>query len=120
MFVSCMMSQGNPASDISAEFCANRYGLNWANISDCSNSFEGDDLLAEQGDKTRKAKPAGLTFVPTIVYNNNFDATLQDRSLYDFPGAVCNSVVETLSYCELKKTPQEPRSLGWSEWGRWY
>lgn len=67
-------------------------------ISDCFNN-EGDDILANLGDQTHAVQPT-ITFVPTIIYNDVFDQTLQDSSLTDFAGVVCGQLNTTApSFC---------------------
>lgn len=78
--------------------CALRVGVsNFTPISDCFNN-EGDDILAQLGDKTHAVQPT-ITFVPTIIYNDVFDQDLQDASLIDFAGVVCEQLNSTLSVC---------------------
>ena len=49
----------------------------------CRDDGTGAAKLAEFGDKTNALEPP-LSFVPTIVYNDVYNSTLQQESLTNF------------------------------------
>lgn len=65
--------------------CAESVGVSWATVDDCAEGELGFALQVEALAATELISPA---FVPTIVYNEVFDQTLQDSSLTDFAGTV--------------------------------
>lgn len=68
--------------------CAIQVGVqDFTPISDCF-ATQGDEILAQLGDRTHAVEPT-ITFVPTIIYDDVFDQTLQDTSLTDFAGVAC-------------------------------
>ncbi|XP_063908749.1 GILT-like protein 1 [Zophobas morio] len=105
-FVHCVMRETNPADVAIMEFCAKRINLNWEKISKCARSHQGDDLLAHNGNKTNNLEP-NISFVPTIVYNDEFDDYLQERSLVDFAAVVCSKIKgEKPTACRGKRLPE--------------
>lgn len=65
--------------------------MDWASILECRDSGSGDILLAENGDRTHAVTPT-ITFIPTITYDNVYDAELQNNSLVDFLSTVCKVI----------------------------
>ena len=63
------------------------------NIMNCANSTRGEDLLAAQGNKTQMLLPK-LTSVPTIVFNNVFDANDQKQAQTNFRGVLCKYITD--------------------------
>ncbi|KAK9717460.1 Gamma interferon inducible lysosomal thiol reductase (GILT) [Popillia japonica] len=87
-FVNCVMSTAYPANDAYVEECADANGISWASIVQCVEDGSGGNLLAALGDRTHAVEPT-ITFVPTIIYDDVYDAALQSSSLTDFLGTVC-------------------------------
>ncbi|XP_044253897.1 GILT-like protein 1 [Tribolium madens] len=94
-YVNCFMKTFKKGQKNEEEFgqaCAEAVGLDFNQISQCYTSEIGTklQLLAEQS--TVKITPK---FVPTILYNGVFDQQLQEKSLLDFRGVVCNILIQT-------------------------
>nr|XP_022910310.1 GILT-like protein 1 isoform X1 [Onthophagus taurus]XP_022910311.1 GILT-like protein 1 isoform X2 [Onthophagus taurus]XP_022910312.1 GILT-like protein 1 isoform X3 [Onthophagus taurus] len=90
-FIICVMSASNPASTALMEECAIASGISWNNMVECSKNGVGATLLAAYGDRTHAVEPC-MTFVPTIIYNDVYDADKQDKSLVDFLNTVLNQL----------------------------
>jgi hypothetical protein len=60
-------------------------------LKNCSDGIEGDQLLAAKGDRTWELDPS-LYFVPTTVFNDKFNETIQNQSLLDFVAVVCSKI----------------------------
>lgn len=75
--------------------CANNTRISWDDIQECLSIGQGDKLLAENGEET----PNSLNFVPTIIYNKEFNQTLQDNSLTGFLQVVCDLLDNNLNIC---------------------
>ncbi|RZB58813.1 gamma-interferon-inducible lysosomal thiol reductase-like, partial [Asbolus verrucosus] len=86
-FVHCVMRERNPSDVRKMENCAKRLNINWDKISTCARTNQGDNLLARNGNKTNNLEP-NISFVPTVVYNDQFDEHLQDLSLTDFSSSL--------------------------------
>ncbi|EFA01735.1 GILT-like protein F37H8.5 [Tribolium castaneum] len=102
-YVNCFMTTFKKGQKNDEEFgqaCAEAVGLEFNQISQCYATETGTklQLLAEQS--TVKVTPK---FVPTILYNGVFDQQLQDNSLVDFRGVVCNILAQT--YPEACQSP---------------
>lgn len=66
-------------------------GLNWNAVSQCHDGSQGANLqIAAEAEQNRII--GYPRFVPTIVYNEQFDQTLQDQSLRNFAGVVCSQL----------------------------
>lgn len=59
----------------------------------CANGTQGEDLLAAMGNKTQTFM-AKLTNVPTVVFNNKFDANDQSQAQTNFKGVLCKYISE--------------------------
>ncbi|KAJ8965021.1 hypothetical protein NQ314_004419 [Rhamnusium bicolor] len=53
----------------------------------CYKSGQADKLLELNGLRTRKIQPK---FIPTIIFNNHFNETLQNDALRDLLHVVCD------------------------------
>lgn len=72
--------------------CAEQISIAEKNdIIDCANSTKGDELLAAMGNKTQMFM-AKLTNVPTVVFNNKFDANDQKQAQTNFKGVLCKYI----------------------------
>ncbi|RZB39138.1 GILT-like protein F37H8.5, partial [Asbolus verrucosus] len=99
-YVNCFMKTFKKGQKNEGEYgqrCAEAVGLDSNYVSECYSSPLGTQLqlLAEQMTATISPK-----FVPTIVYNRSsmfqrFDQQLQDGSLTDFRGVVCQLLQQT-------------------------
>ncbi|XP_030374598.1 GILT-like protein 1 isoform X2 [Scaptodrosophila lebanonensis] len=72
------------------ETCAIGAGLS-PNIKQCAETSVGTALQLEAERITNLYKPK---FIPTIVYNGVFSQELQDKSLRNFRGTVCNLLLQ--------------------------
>lgn len=74
--------------------CAEQVGIAFDGIQECAYGTDGDKLQLAAERKTQDiAYPRQmLKFVPTIVYNRQFNQSKQNRSLQDFKGAVCDEL----------------------------
>ncbi|KAI4457802.1 gamma-interferon inducible lysosomal thiol reductase gilt [Holotrichia oblita] len=97
-FVNCVMSSPYPANDSYIEECADVNGIAWASIVECAEDGSGADLLAALGERTHAVEPT-ITFVPTIIYNDVYDASLQSSSLTDFLGTKIRVTILYESLC---------------------
>ncbi|XP_053679765.1 GILT-like protein 1 [Anopheles nili] len=82
-YVGCQMSF---TADPRGWECAFRSGVNLNAAEACVQGAQGTELQLEAERRTQQIAPA---FIPTIVFNGQFDQALQDRSLTDFAGIVC-------------------------------
>ncbi|KAK9887911.1 hypothetical protein WA026_000214 [Henosepilachna vigintioctopunctata] len=94
-FVSCVMSSADPSDSEEIRNCAVSNGFDWQVISLCYQGDRGNELLAQYGTRTHSLNPK-LRFVPTIIYDDVFDQTLQNESLYYFVKAVCSKLSQPL------------------------
>ncbi|XP_059487345.1 GILT-like protein 1 [Neocloeon triangulifer] len=87
-YVNCVMANSYPPD--AGQSCATSVGgvSDYSAISNCIATAEGDVELVAYGDRTH-ALGSILTFVPTIIYDNVFNQSEQDESLYNFLGVVC-------------------------------
>jgi len=90
-FVGCQMQYG---ADSSGQSCAGYSGVPYDYIPECIANGLGVQLQLEAETDTKNvAHPRKqLPFVPTIVYNYEFDALKQERSLYDLQGVLCDEI----------------------------
>ncbi|XP_014477899.1 PREDICTED: uncharacterized protein LOC106746160 [Dinoponera quadriceps] len=97
--VNCAMSSRNPPTAVPQ--CAQNAGVSEETrsaIDNCIESSLGDDLLAENGDKTAALSPR-LKFVPTIVINGVYSERNQNEALRNFPGLICRYLTESPAAC---------------------
>ncbi|EEZ97810.1 Gamma-interferon-inducible lysosomal thiol reductase-like Protein [Tribolium castaneum] len=105
-FVDCVMRERNPADVEKIKKCAQRVGINWGKITKCATTNQGDDLLAKHGSRTYDLEP-NISFVPTVVYDDQFDDNLQEMSLVDFAAVVCSKIrSDKPRICDNKTLPQ--------------
>ncbi|XP_055387013.1 GILT-like protein 1 isoform X2 [Condylostylus longicornis] len=91
-FTKCYMTSKSPRSegeahDLAYE-CARAIGLPKERMDSCMNSREGI-LLQLRDEQATKSLQNPLQFVPTIVYDGVYDKALQDQSLTNFRGVIC-------------------------------
>lgn len=77
--------------------CAQQANIPYDAVANCVNSVEGErlQLVAEQKTQAIAHPNAMLNFVPTIVYNQQFDQEKQNRSLRNFRSTVCDELRAT-------------------------
>ncbi|KAF5273398.1 hypothetical protein FQA39_LY07415 [Lamprigera yunnana] len=97
-FVNCLMSNYDPVDKKLIEECATALEISAARIFNCSESSEGDELLARYGNQTLALHPR-VSFVPTIIYNDVFDSELHYSSLYNFLGTACTILAHKPNGC---------------------
>ncbi|XP_034952072.1 GILT-like protein 1 [Chelonus insularis] len=88
-FVGCAMAHENLGEPI--EQCATTAGLSSKAkemLKECATSQFGDDLFAAHGDRTHNLTPS-LSFVPTIVINEQYSSKNQQAALSNFKGLIC-------------------------------
>lgn len=68
--------------------CAEDVGLSWTSINNCTTNGEGDKLLLQYEDLTEAVKPK-IQYIPTVIFNNQFNQTLQNDAEFDFINTVC-------------------------------
>lgn len=87
-------------------------GLNFNDINNCF-STNGDDILAELGDKTHAVEPT-ITFVPTVILNGVFDQEFQNLAQTNFKSVLCSKLpTPAPAACENRKKKPKPKKL----WG---
>jgi interferon gamma-inducible protein 30 len=82
------------------QVCTEAVGLDFAHISQCYSSALGTNLQLVAEQSTARISPK---FVPTVLYNGQFNQQLQDASLTDFRGVVCQLLSQT--HPEACQTP---------------
>ncbi|KAJ8956510.1 hypothetical protein NQ318_019228 [Aromia moschata] len=87
-FIYCAMKSDDPSSDYYLETCANSTGISWASLVKCHTSGQGVELLFENANRTENLQPS-LEFVPTVVFDDSFDQTLDDEAIEDLEAVVC-------------------------------
>lgn len=75
--------------------CAEQAGISFEEIRACAYGINGDKLQLIAERKTQAIAYPQLAFVPTIVYNHQFDQAKQNRSLRDFRSVVCDELRAT-------------------------
>lgn len=90
-FVTCLMRAGKnfPDNKYPGEKCARENHINnWEVIATCANSTEGNQLLKKNGELTQVFQNP-LESVPSVVFNHQFEKSVQDKALMDFRGTFC-------------------------------
>uniref|UniRef100_A0A6M2E2F4 Putative gamma-interferon-inducible lysosomal thiol reductase n=1 Tax=Xenopsylla cheopis TaxID=163159 RepID=A0A6M2E2F4_XENCH len=93
-YINCLMENSNlnPSNVFPTQLCAQRTGVQqYESIVNCANGTEGSSLLAAHGEKTDKLSPP-LTSVPTIVFDNQYERSLQTLAETNFVMAVCKKL----------------------------
>ncbi|CAG9822492.1 unnamed protein product [Phaedon cochleariae] len=114
LFVDCIMRKRSAADFNNVQSCAELLNLNTAKIKACSESSEGDRLLARNGDLTWQLDPQ-ISFVPTIVYDQKYNSDAQSQSLQDFVAVVCSKIEGNKP--EICKDRKLPQTNGWGWFG---
>jgi interferon gamma-inducible protein 30 len=102
-YVNCFMKTFKKGQKNQQEFgqvCTEAVGLDFAHISQCYSSALGTNLQLVAEQSTARISPK---FVPTVLYNGQFNQQLQDASLTDFRGVVCQLLSQT--HPEACQTP---------------
>jgi len=87
-FVICL--EGNSNDWVSqGKKCSTQYGLNWEEISRCSESKQGRNFVAEFADATDKLQPAH-TYVPWVVVNNAHSTSTENAVQSNMVKYVCS------------------------------
>lgn len=63
-------------------------GIPYQPIEDCFNSGHGHELLAKYGDRTAVLQTK-LSYVPTIVFDDVYDQSIQNSAERDLRGTIC-------------------------------
>ncbi|XP_017771431.1 PREDICTED: gamma-interferon-inducible lysosomal thiol reductase-like [Nicrophorus vespilloides] len=96
-FVNCVMGKRMQSS---MQQCSDYSGLNWDAIKSCASSANGQQILARYGQRTHMLQPR-LSFVPTTVFDDVYDRSVQENSLMDFLGTVCSRLETKPSGCTV-------------------
>ncbi|XP_055546176.1 GILT-like protein 1 [Wyeomyia smithii] len=94
--VSYVVCQMNFNADPRGYECAFRSGVNLISAQACVEGDLGRQLQLQAERRTQLIAPS---FVPTIVFNGQFDQSLQDRSLNDFLGVMCELSNNAIAAC---------------------
>ncbi|KAF4521313.1 hypothetical protein B566_EDAN002317 [Ephemera danica] len=94
-YTTCMISD-NSDPDEAGRKCANSLGIEWEPIKKCTHSEEGDKLLAQHGESTKRLHPK-VAFIPTIRVNEELDG--QPALLKDLFKELCSRFKETPQAC---------------------
>ncbi|CAH1969827.1 unnamed protein product [Acanthoscelides obtectus] len=81
------MQSGDAAADENLYKCASENHVNFSDIQHCSESEKGDELLASNGYRTTSVKPP-IRFVPTVIFNDSYNQSMQDMALKNFSSVV--------------------------------
>jgi len=98
-YVACQMAYG---ADLTGQNCAARAGVNFGVVSQCFNGVLGKQLQMGAEKATHEIAYPYPSFVPTIVYNRRFEQSLQNRSLNDFTGVVCELIRNQAPVCRRR------------------
>ncbi|XP_019865840.1 GILT-like protein 1 [Aethina tumida] len=101
-YVNCFMKvyrKNRKNSEEDGRQCAEKINLDVNDVNACYNSLEGTQLQLNAEKSTVRILPK---FVPTVLYNGEFMQQLQDISLVNFRGLVCELIKTT--YPESCKT----------------
>jgi len=88
-FIRCSMSTSYPPTSLSE--CSQKLEIDSTKIKACSDSFEGEELLAANGNKTHALSPK-LYFVPWITFNGEFTEDNLQNSQSNFKNVVCDEL----------------------------
>nr|CAI5855706.1 unnamed protein product [Callosobruchus analis] len=86
-FVVCTMKSGDAASEENLYKCASENNITFSEIKHCAESAKGDELLAFNGYRTTSVRPP-IRFVPTIIFNNSYNQSMQDMSIQNFSSVI--------------------------------
>jgi len=98
-YVACQMASG---AERTGQECAARVGVDYGQVAQCFNDGLGTRLQLGAEKATHEIAFPYPKFVPTIVYNKRFDQYLQNRSLNDFTGVVCELIRNQAPVCRSR------------------
>ena len=87
-FIACQMRNG---ADPTGEYCANQVGLPFNLITDCYNSYLGENLQLQAEARTNNIQNP-LEWVPTTAFNDVFDRELSRRAEQDLSTVICEQI----------------------------
>nr|CAD7432270.1 unnamed protein product [Timema monikensis] len=85
-FINCVMGSEDPSTG--GQECGRSLNISYSQISTCTHSREGPQLLSGLGNRTHDFQPL-ITFVPTVVFNSVYNADDQTDSLNNLKLVVC-------------------------------
>lgn len=94
-YVGCQMKFG---ADRTGQKCAAGSNLNWKALSMCRDSAEGANLQL-QAEQLQKRLIDYPDFVPTIVLNQQFSKSLQNRLIRNFKKTICGLIESSSEVC---------------------
>lgn len=77
--------------------CAEEANISFSAITECVDGPLSTQLLLQAEEIT---EVLNITWVPTVVYNWEFDQGLTDRSEYDFQNVICEQLNNTAPICQ--------------------
>ncbi|VEN53361.1 unnamed protein product [Callosobruchus maculatus] len=98
-FVVCTMKSGDAAAEENLYKCASENNVTFSEIKDCADSSKGDELLAFNGYRTTSVKPP-IRFVPTIIFNDSYNQTMQDMALTNFSSVIDFLINQNCDNCK--------------------
>ncbi|XP_037040681.1 GILT-like protein 1 [Bradysia coprophila] len=79
--------------------CSELVGIEWDEVTHCINNGFARQLKLDAERRTHRVAYPYPDFVPTIVYNGEFDQELQDRSLVEFAKVICEQIDDVAPIC---------------------
>jgi len=100
-FVACEMRMPFNLNATRPE-CSELVGINWDDVTHCINNGFARQLKLDAERRTHRVTYPYPDFVPTIVYNGEFDQVLQDRSLRELGTVICEQINNVHPSCANK------------------
>jgi len=80
--------------------CSERAGIDWSDVEICIESGFAHELKIDAGRQTRRIANPYPNFVPAIVYNGVFNQDLQNRSINNLFGVICELIDNAVPECQ--------------------
>jgi len=90
-YVNCAMYDPDQPGHIE-KTCVEASGLSVEDVNTCFNSQEGHQLMLK-AEKETKAMTPGPLFVPTIVFDDEYNDTDQKNAFVDFESTLCEKLI---------------------------
>nr|CAH7764763.1 unnamed protein product [Callosobruchus chinensis] len=98
-FVVCIMKSSDAVAEENLYKCATENNITFTEIKHCAESSKGDELLAFNGYRTTSVKPP-IRFVPTIIFNDSYNQSMQDMALHNFSSVVDFLINQNCDNCK--------------------
>lgn len=69
--------------------CSQKAGINWGSLKKCYETGQADELLVKNGERTAAVQPT-ITWIPTVIFNDKYNQTLQDAASENLLKVVCD------------------------------